>query len=125
MYSPHPSPPGLRRGPVMYVRRLAARAEGMVPGASGGGTLSSRTLRRDTKNPGREEEEDCEGRMLCIDRETVLSRMATDCPRTSQTNLHMKIRVCSTLARLVVKEEKKENPDPIHHTQTIQTRNTQ
>ena len=28
----------------------------------------------------------------------------------------------STLARLVVKEEKKENPDPIHHTQTVQTR---
>ena len=27
----------------------------------------------------------------------------------------------STLARLVVKEEKKETPDPIHHTQTIQT----
>ena len=28
----------------------------------------------------------------------------------------MKIHVYSTLAKLVVKEEKKENPDPIHHT---------
>ena len=32
----------------------------------------------------------------------------------------MKIHVYSTLARLVVKEEKEENPDPIHHTQTVQ-----
>ena len=38
--------------------------------------------------------------------------------------MYMKIHVYSTLARLVVKEEKKENPDPIHHTQTIQTQNT-
>ena len=30
----------------------------------------------------------------------------------------MKIHVYSTLAKLVVKEE---NPDPIHHTQTLQT----
>ena len=32
------------------------------------------------------------------------------------------IHVYSTPAKLVVKEEKKENPDPIHHTQTVQTR---
>ena len=30
--------------------------------------------------------------------------------------MYMKIHVYSTLAELVVKEEKKENPDPIHHT---------
>ena len=29
--------------------------------------------------------------------------------------------VYSTLAKLVVEEEKKENPDPIYHTQTVQT----
>ena len=34
----------------------------------------------------------------------------------------MKIHVYSTLAKLVVKEEKKENPDPIHYTRTVQTR---
>ena len=34
----------------------------------------------------------------------------------------MKIHVYSTLARLVVKEEKKENPDSIHYTKTIETR---
>ena len=35
--------------------------------------------------------------------------------------MYMKIHVYSTLARFVIKEEKKENPDPIHHTKTIQT----
>ena len=30
--------------------------------------------------------------------------------------------VYSILAKLVVKEEKKENPDPIHHTRMVQTR---
>ena len=30
-------------------------------------------------------------------------------------HVYMDIHVYSTLARLVVKEEKKENPDPIHH----------
>ena len=39
--------------------------------------------------------------------------------------LYMEIHVYSIIARLVIKEEKKENPDPIHHTKTIQTRNTQ
>ena len=40
--------------------------------------------------------------------------------------MYMKIQyTCSTLARLAVKEEKKENPDPLHYTKTIQTRNTQ
>ena len=29
--------------------------------------------------------------------------------------VYTKIHVYSTLAKLVVKEEKKENPDPIHH----------
>ena len=38
------------------------------------------------------------------------------------TFVYMKVRVYSTLDKLVVKEEKKENPDPIHHTKTIQTR---
>ena len=35
--------------------------------------------------------------------------------------VYMKIHVYSTLAKLVAKEEKKESPDPIHHTLTIQT----
>ena len=37
-----------------------------------------------------------------------------------QSMVYMKIHVYSTLAKLVVKEEKKENPDPIHHTRTVQ-----
>ena len=36
--------------------------------------------------------------------------------------VHVCVHVYSTLARLVVKEEKKVNPNPIHHTKTIQTR---
>ena len=36
--------------------------------------------------------------------------------------IYMKIHVYSTLAKLVVKEEKKENPDPIHYTRVVQTR---
>ena len=47
----------------------------------------------------------------------------------SKALVHVYTRTCtfcmclySTLAKLVVKEEKKENPDPIHHTRTIQTR---
>ena len=36
--------------------------------------------------------------------------------------VHVRVHVYSSLARLVVKEEKKENPDPIHHTKTTQTR---
>ena len=35
--------------------------------------------------------------------------------------MYMKMRVYSTLAKLVVEEEKKGNPDLIHHTQTGQT----
>ena len=37
--------------------------------------------------------------------------------------VYMKIHVYSMLAtcKLVVKEEKKENPDPIHHIRTVQT----
>ena len=35
---------------------------------------------------------------------------------------YIKIHVYSTLAKLVVEEEKKGNPDPIHHTRTVQTR---
>ena len=34
----------------------------------------------------------------------------------NRLTIHTKIHVYSTLAKLVVKEEKKENPDPIHHT---------
>ena len=37
--------------------------------------------------------------------------------------MYMKIHAYSTLAKLVVKEEKKENPDPTHHTRTLQTKN--
>ena len=35
--------------------------------------------------------------------------------------MHMKINVHSTPAKLVIEEEKKGNPDPIHHTRTVQT----
>ena len=35
--------------------------------------------------------------------------------------MYIKVHVYSTLAKLVIEEEKKGNPDPIHHTQTIRT----
>ena len=51
--------------------------------------------------------------------------MAYDCNMETvgvRVRACMKIHVYSTLAKLVVKEEKKENPYPIHYTRTVQTR---
>ena len=43
---------------------------------------------------------------------------------TCTYNAHENTCVYSTLAKLVVEEEKKENPDPIHHTRIAQHVNT-
>ena len=51
--------------------------------------------------------------------------MAYDCNMETiavRVCAYMYIHVYSTLAKLVIEKEKKENPDPIHYTRTVQTR---
>ena len=56
--------------------------------------------------------------MADVDGKEVVVQVRAEC----MCSMYMKIHVYSTPAGSVVKEEKKENPDPIHHTKTIQTR---
>ena len=58
----------------------------------------------------------------CVSKNNVLGEQYNGHFIYSYMKIHLYMCIAH-IAILVVKEEKKENPDPIHHTKTIQTQN--